>query len=182
MNHTGIQSSSSLRLFMHTTHWYLGSETLDSLSVVSSLPFYFLINVRFQYYYEPLNGLFNWPLAINIWLKSFFPMINLFGIIWSPKLLSFYEGEGPELIYRGFTWRWSFIFFPKSFQNLSQKCKFLFCLYFSVSHKSQIQNLSSYFLKCMFWLKKAIINIIFVLYCCWYVTLNIQKNKEKQKV
>ena len=38
-----------------------------------------------------------------------------------------------------------------------------------------------YFLK-LNWLKKAIINIIFVLNCCWYVTLNIQKNKEKQKM
>ena len=56
-----------------------------------------------------------------------------------------------ELIYRGLTRRWSFIFFPKSFQNLSQNCKFLFCLYFSVSHKSKIKNLPSYFLKCIFW-------------------------------
>ena len=56
-----------------------------------------------------------------------------------------------ELIYRGLTRRWSFILFPKSFQNLSQNCKFLFCLYFSVSQKSKIKNARSYFLKCMFW-------------------------------
>ena len=90
-----------------------------------------------------------------------------------------------ELIYRSLTRRWSFIIFPKSFQNLSQNCKFLFCLYFSVSHKSQIKNARSYFLTFMFliWItwKEPKINTIFVLNCCWYITLHIQKNKEKQK-
>ena len=67
------------------------------------------------------------------------------------------------MIYRSLTRRWSFIIFPKSFQNLSQNCKFLFCLYFSVSHKSQIKNARSYFLTFMFliWItwKKPKINI-----------------------
>ena len=51
-----------------------------------------------------------------------------------------------DVIYRSLVRRWSFIFFPKSFQNLSQNCKFLLCLLFSVSQSSIITNAQSYFL------------------------------------
>ena len=65
-------------------------------------------------------------------------------------IVSSIKGTSSEVIYRGLTRRWSFIFFPKSFQNLSQNCKFLFCLYLSVSHSSIIKNVRSFFLKFMF--------------------------------
>ena len=58
------------------------------------------------------------------------------------KLIAF----NSDLFYSDCSRRWSFMFFPKSYQNLSQNCKFLLCLLLSVSQSSIITNVHSYFL------------------------------------
>ena len=52
----------------------------------------------------------------------------------------------PEVFYGDCIRRCCFIFPPKSFQNLSQNCKFLLCLLLSVFQSSIITNAPSYFL------------------------------------
>ena len=56
------------------------------------------------------------------------------------------KGQKQTCFTAAFIRQCSFIFFPKSFQNLSQNCKFLFWLLLSVSQISTITNACSYFL------------------------------------
>ena len=66
-------------------------------------------------------------LILSSLFRIFFPTLFNSQLIQKFGEKTYYKLLSPELIYRSLTRRWSFIIFPKSFQNLSQNCKFLFC-------------------------------------------------------
>ena len=72
--------------------------------------------------------------------------------------------------------------FPKSFTKLQIPFLFIFFCLSQITNQKCAKLFLDFYVFDLNYLKKAIINIIFVLNCCWYVTLNIQKNKEKQKM